>query len=180
MRPRVEKGVTLLEMMVALAIVAIAATFVIPAIGEWKQKFDVENTIRTAFSALSEARMTAFIQKRVCGLTWSGTPIASVSLKCDGSTNGTDQDGDIIDANDEVLWTKQLKVPLQSDFPNSRCVFTYKGFADSDENGLSDTTPWRHLYYGSESNSEYTCVAVSLVQIKMGKWDSDNNTCILK
>lgn len=180
LRHRFEKGVTLLEIMVVLAIMAIAASFVIPALGQWKRKFDVENTIKMVFSALNEARMTAFSQKRACGLVWSGTPITSVSLKCDGSANGTGQDGDITDATDEVLWTKQLKVPLQSDFPNNRCVFTYKGFADSDENGLSDTNPQRHLYYGSESDSEYTCVAVSLVRIRMGEWDLDHNTCTLK
>jgi len=179
-KKRSKRGVTFLEIMVVIAIVAILAILALPSLGEWKRKFDIETTIRTAFNALNEARMTAFSQKRVCGLVWSGAPITSVSLKCDGLPDGTNQDGDITDATDQVFWTKRFKVPLQSDFPNNRCVFTYKGFADSIENGLSDATPRRHLYYGNESDSEYSCVAVSLVRIKMGEWDLDNNTCILK
>lgn len=156
------RGITLLELMVVLAILVVMASFVIPALGEWKRKYDIEHTIKTLYAALNEARMKAFSQKRVCGLLWNNSPLSQVELRCD-----TDADGDLTDTNGyERIWTKSLKVPLEASFGGmTQCAFNSKGFADT----------WGNFHYSGQGlNPDYSCVTVARTRIKMGEWDGEN------
>ena len=59
MKRRGEQGVTLIEIAVVLAIVAIMALFMAPAIGEWLDNFRIRQTARDISSTLQQAKMKA-------------------------------------------------------------------------------------------------------------------------
>jgi len=56
-RGRGEKGVTLIEIAVVLAIVGIMALFMAPAIGEWLDNYRIRQTARDISSTLQQAKM---------------------------------------------------------------------------------------------------------------------------
>lgn len=161
------RGVTLTELAVVIAIAAIVAVLAIPGIGAWKRKYDVETTVKEMYNALSEARMTAFSQKRVCGVVWSGSSLNQVTLQCD-----TDDDGDITDAGGfEVLWTKTLKRSLDENLSGTMCAFSIKGFT------VDVNSQGSFFYGGTDVKPEYSCVAVERSRTKMGSWE--NGQCTL-
>ena len=160
------RGLTLTELAVVIVILAIACVLSIPAIGVWKRKYDVETTVKEMYNALSEARMTAFNQKRVCGLVWSGSSPNQVTLRCD-----TDEDGDITNAGGfENLWTKTLKLSLDENFNGTMCAFSIKGFA------VDVNSQGSFFYSGADAQPEYGCVVVERSRIKMGSWESGQCT----
>lgn len=58
-REREQKGVTLIELAVVMAIVAIMALFMAPAIGEWVDNFRIRQAARDIASTLQQAKMQA-------------------------------------------------------------------------------------------------------------------------
>ena len=163
-----QKGITLLEIIVVLAILVIMASFVIPALGRWKRKYDIENTIKEIYAALNEARMKAFNEKRVCGLTWSGNAVSIIHLRCD-----TDGDGEVVDVSDngtKEYWNRTLNLVLNENFDSNYCRFNYKGLALD----LGSVDHRTFYYSGTDPGAEYSCVTVSFTRIKMGKWDGED------
>jgi len=153
-----KEGVTFLELMVVIAIVAILALLALPGLGQWKRKYDVETTIRDMYNALNEARMRAFSEKRVCGLWWSGSTVSQIELRCD-----SDADDSITDAGGfDRVWTKTLKIALNTSFTNNICTFSGKGFAN---------TLGNFRYGATDVDAEYDCVVIGRARIKMGEWD---------
>ncbi|RLA84714.1 MAG: hypothetical protein DRG40_05585 [Deltaproteobacteria bacterium] len=156
-----KEGVTFLELMVVIAIVAILALLALPGLGQWKRKYDVETTIRDMYNALNEARMRAFSEKRVCGLWWSGSTVSQIELRCD-----SDADDSITDAGGfDRVWTKTLKIALNTSFTNNICTFSGKGFANI------DNTSENFRYGATDVDAEYDCVVIGRTRIKMGEWD---------
>jgi prepilin-type N-terminal cleavage/methylation domain-containing protein len=60
---RRERGVTLIELAVVMAIVAIMALFLAPAIGEWVDNFRIKQTAREIVSTLQLAKMKAIARQ---------------------------------------------------------------------------------------------------------------------
>jgi len=59
MKRKREKGVTLIELAVVMAIVGIMALFMAPAIGEWLDNFRIRQAARDIASTLQQAKMQA-------------------------------------------------------------------------------------------------------------------------
>ena len=71
MKRRGEQGVTLIEIAVVLAIVAIMALFMAPAIGEWLDNFRIRQTARDISSTLQEAKMRAISTRQQHTVTFN-------------------------------------------------------------------------------------------------------------
>ena len=61
-----EKGVTLIELVVVMAIIAIMAVFMIPSIGEWAQNYRIKQAARNLASDLQSCKMQAVSMGRYC------------------------------------------------------------------------------------------------------------------
>jgi prepilin-type N-terminal cleavage/methylation domain-containing protein len=68
---RGEGGVTLIEIAVVMAIVAIMALFVAPAIGEWVDNFRIRQAGREMSSDLQFAKMKAISMGRNCAIVFN-------------------------------------------------------------------------------------------------------------
>jgi len=64
-------GVTLIELAVVMAIVAIMALFMAPAIGEWLDNYRIRQTAREVSSDLQFAKMKAISSGRYCTVVFS-------------------------------------------------------------------------------------------------------------
>jgi prepilin-type N-terminal cleavage/methylation domain-containing protein len=62
---RSKRGVTLIELAVVLAIIAIMAVFMAPAIGEWLDNYRIKQTARDIASALQLAKMQTISTRAV-------------------------------------------------------------------------------------------------------------------
>jgi prepilin-type N-terminal cleavage/methylation domain-containing protein len=70
-RKRGEGGVTLIELAVVLAIIAIMALFVAPAVGEWFDNFRIRQAGREMSSDLQFAKMKAISMGRNCSVVFN-------------------------------------------------------------------------------------------------------------
>jgi len=68
---RGEGGVTLIELAVVMAIVAIMALFLAPAIGEWVDNFRIRQAAREMSSDLQFAKMKAISMGRNCAVVFN-------------------------------------------------------------------------------------------------------------
>ena len=70
MKRRGEKGITLIEIAVVMAIMAIMGLFMAPAIGEWIDNYRIRQTARDISSTLQEAKMKAISTKTQHSVTF--------------------------------------------------------------------------------------------------------------
>jgi prepilin-type N-terminal cleavage/methylation domain-containing protein len=68
-----EKGVTIIELAVVLAIIAIMALFMTPSIGEWVQNYRIKQSARNLASDLQAARMQAINSHTYCTVAFNIT-----------------------------------------------------------------------------------------------------------
>ena len=155
------KGLTLIELMVVLAIIAMLATFALTGYHATTQKVKVESEIKALYGNLQNARMRAFAEKRVWGVCWSGSSFTSYSLGYDN--NG---DGSIDNYTGTV---SDLAYPVKVNSNSTTCAkFNPSGWA------RSLTT----FHIEGVDDAEYDCVSVSKTRIKMGKWDESSSECV--
>lgn len=148
-------GLTLLELMVILALIVIMAGFVVPGIGTWKKRYDVENTIKDLYRILQDVRIKAFTEKRACGITFGSNHFSRLNIACD-----EDNDGDITDENGTPF---ALRVEVAVTGNHTYCEFSPKGFANT----------LMSFYVADNYDADYSCVKVSQTRIKTGKWEND-------
>jgi prepilin-type N-terminal cleavage/methylation domain-containing protein len=70
-RSNSEKGVTLIELVVVMAIIAIMALFMSPSIGEWVQNYRVKQAARNLASDLQSAKMQSINIHRYCTVVFN-------------------------------------------------------------------------------------------------------------
>jgi type IV fimbrial biogenesis protein FimT len=69
-RGRQQQGVTLIEIAVAMAIIAIIAAFMAPAIGEWVENYRIRQTARDIASTFQDAKMRAIAKRQAYSVTF--------------------------------------------------------------------------------------------------------------
>ncbi|MBW2039765.1 MAG: GspH/FimT family pseudopilin [Deltaproteobacteria bacterium] len=65
------KGITLIELMVVVAIIAIAALFMAPAIGEWADNYRIRQAAREMVSDFQFAKLKAINRGKYCTVTFN-------------------------------------------------------------------------------------------------------------
>lgn len=149
-------GITLIELLMVLSIMAIILSIAIPQYTKWKKKYDVQEDVKNIYSLLQDARMRSFVEKRVCGLYWGTTSeFNQVSLRCD-----TDDDGDI---NDSEGYVTIINLKLKTNFESSDTYIKFSRGVAVNFNNIHSTNP--NLL---ELND---CVVVSATRVKVGNWD---------
>jgi prepilin-type N-terminal cleavage/methylation domain-containing protein len=122
-----EGGVTLLELVVVMAIVAIMALFVAPSIAEWVQNYRIKQAARKIASDLQAAKMQAISLNRYCtvafNITSNGTlysyvvfPDYNNDMVLDTADYSYDLNGDGVKENETADIYK--KVRLGTEYKN--------------------------------------------------------------
>ncbi len=151
------KGLTLIELLIVLSIMAILFSIGIPVYTKWKVKYDVEYDIKELFSMINRARIKSFIEKKACGIYFGSSPFSVVQLKCD-----TDDDGSITDSGSETIATCSLKKKFIS-------TASYVKFIDGIAINFINIHP-DNIHITSYRN----CISVSLLRVIIGKWNGAN------
>jgi len=161
------KGLTLIEILIVIAIVGILAVLSYASLREWNKSQKIEADTRKIYAGLLEARTKAFTEKVVCGAYWESTPIKKIHFRCDNDT-----DGDITDPNGYVeIKTLSLNTEFAATFSGNTVTFYPEGYS----------TKWGTIYIHSTTSpntTEYNCITVSLIKIKMGHWNG--SSCIAR
>lgn len=83
-----KKGITLIEVLVVIAIMAILAAIAIPNYNKWQRQYSIEEDTKEIYGIIQKERMKAFTQKKpvtisVSGkvLTVSGVDNSTINLK---------------------------------------------------------------------------------------------------
>ena len=114
-RRRGEGGVTLIEIAVVMAIVAIMALFLAPAIGEWVDNFRIRQAAREMSSDLQFAKMKAISMGRNCAIVFNQGGYAYIifpdydnDLVLDSVDVDIDGDGDMENETTDIFKTASL------------------------------------------------------------------------
>ena len=156
------KGLTLIELMVVIAIIAMLASFALTGYRAARNKVKVESEIKALYGDLQNARLRAFAEKRAWGIYWGSSPFTSYDVRYD-----TDGDGNLTDSGGygSAGTISNLEFPIKVN-TSSKCVIFKKS-------GLTTTLL---SFYIDGTEAEYDCISVSATRIKMGKWDG--STCV--
>ncbi|GAB6162438.1 hypothetical protein JCM12298_15970 [Desulfothermus naphthae] len=150
-------GITLIEILVVLSIMAILLSIAVPQYTKWKKKYDYEYDIKQLYSIISDARMKSYLEKRVCGVFFGTSPFTNVEIKCD-----TDNEGDITDAGSETIAT----INLNKSFESSS---SYVKFTDGIAKNLINLRP-----HNTITTFKQNCISISVTRIRIGNWDGTN------
>jgi type IV fimbrial biogenesis protein FimT len=87
-RPLAQRGVTLIELMLALVVVAVLLTLGVPSFQAWLQNTQIRTATDALMNGLQTARTEAVRRNRIVYFTLeSGTNWSVVCLRCDNNAN---------------------------------------------------------------------------------------------
>ncbi|HLR18075.1 MAG TPA: GspH/FimT family pseudopilin [Alcanivoracaceae bacterium] len=133
MKKTLQQGVTLIELMVAVVVLAIIVSMALPSYQQLVAKSGVRSTGQSLLAALNEARVQAISQQRAITLQTSN---ATDNKKCSGKTgwdNGWHIEGSL---NDEHRWQlSNCRVALTSTDAVSSVTFLKNGFVIDETSG---------------------------------------------
>ncbi|WP_457624702.1 prepilin-type N-terminal cleavage/methylation domain-containing protein [Persephonella sp.] len=141
------KGLTVVELVVAVVILAIILAIAIPPFMGWLRKYNIEKDMKTIQATLQEARMRAFSEKIDLTVTVSGNQIC---YKC-----STDDSNCISKYGTDCLKT----VDLSYNYPSVNIEISKRGvFSTANTIG-----------YTSENSASYDCVKISNLRAVLEK-----------
>lgn len=152
------KGITLVELIVVVAIIAVLVISLGVSYDTWSSKYKVEQALKEMHSDLINARGSAISRSRYYFVDFTGT---TYSLMEDANDNLT--------ADDAALATfpKTVSYTINENFSGTRLTFDRRGLVN--QNGSIWLTP--------SSDADYDCIVVFSTRINMGKWNGTTTQC---
>lgn len=150
------RGITLVELIVVVAIIAILAVSLGISYDTWISKYKVEQALKEMHSDLINARGLAISRSRYYFVDFTGTTYSVIE----------DTD-DNLAANEAALATfpKTVGYTINNNFTGTRITFDRRGI--SSPNGSF----WLTLANDADAGADYDCIVVSSTRINMGKWE---------
>lgn len=132
------KGMTLIELLVTITVIAIISAIAVPSFNKWLRRYQIESDTKTIYGFIQEARARAFSQKVDLSVDVAGTVTA---LK---------------DTGGAVL----TSVNTKTSYKNSTITVSKRGVISSGTSVLPGTV--------SGLKPQYNCISVSDLRARMG------------
>ncbi|WP_457755949.1 prepilin-type N-terminal cleavage/methylation domain-containing protein [Thermodesulfatator indicus] len=144
-----KRGLTLIEILVAIAIIAILTSIAIPNFSCSLQKNRMKNDIEKIYTALLNAKYVAFNRKIDCEVDFDSTTFKNAKIKCGNYTIG--------------------KIELKEEFKTNinPIKFHKEGFTSS----LGSIYP---NYNNTSCLPKYSCIIIHRTRITKGEWNGTN------
>lgn len=160
---RNRRGFTLVEIMIALAILGILVVLAVSDFGGMNEKYKVEAETKQFYADIMDARGRAMQRNR-----WYFVQIASTGYAT--YQDGPLPDGDTIQNNNDTLVTSiTVRHPITTNFAGGGSFgFNRNGIAN--DNGT--------ITFTSTAQPDYDCITIRPTRIKMGQYVG--GTCVEK
>jgi type IV fimbrial biogenesis protein FimT len=162
-RRNAEKGVTLIELVVVMAIIAIMGLFMTPSIGEWVQNYRIKQAVRNLASDLQAARMQAINIHKYCTVVFNANgyvifPDYDNDMVLDAGSETTDIYKTVVLSNEYKNVTFDTSKPGNGiDITNNTIAFDSRGLPRNNTGGFAGGT----LYLINTANNKGREVEVS-------------------
>jgi len=160
--PAGEKGFSLVELMVVIAIVGVLAIALGYTYEGWMGRYKVEKATKDLYTDLMTARVNAMTRQRMYFVAINA---ANYSMSAD--TN----DSAALDAGDAVQPTfpKAVEYALNENFAGNVLSFDKRGVV----------SPNGSIWFTTTMDSDYDCIVIFSTRVNMGKRDGGGN-CVAK
>lgn len=163
------KGFSLIELIVAMAVMGILIAMATLPFNEWRKKAAIESQTRMLLTDLNSARLEAITGKRRRTIVLNP---GSYSLK-----NYTSAD-EKITTGGTIVYTNNLQYQIETltgVFSGQNIAFDSRGFVENAYNPTIRTIP-------SYSGAAFDCIVVSVARNNIGKVEkvSGNDKCLPK
>ncbi len=149
---RKESGITLMELIVVVAIIAIILAISIPYYTKWKKRASVESDTKKIYGILQMYRMKAFSEKNEFYITFDGNRLKIFKKP-----------------EDKLVYTLELENRFK--FVGSKTKL------DIDKRG----TFYGSSIYAEDydkTDAQYDCIAIDDIRVRLGKYNGEK--CIAK
>jgi len=158
-----EKGVTLIELVVVMAIIAIMALFMTPSLGEWVQNYRIKQAARNMASDLQSAKMQAINIHKYCTVVFNANgyvifPDYDNDMVLDSGSETTDIYKTVILSNEYKTVTFDTSQTGNGiNFPNNMVAFDSRGLPRNNTGGFAGGT----VFLINTTNNKARSVTVS-------------------
>jgi prepilin-type N-terminal cleavage/methylation domain-containing protein len=158
-----EKGVTLIELVVVMAIIAIMGLFMTPSLGEWVQNYRIKQAARNMASDLQAAKMQAINIHKYCTVVFNANgyvifPDYDNDMQLDTGSETTDIYKTVILSNEYKTVTFDIsRAGNGINFPNNMVAFDSRGFPRNNTGGFAGGT----VFLINTTNNKARSVTVS-------------------
>lgn len=140
------KGITLMEVIVVIAIMAVVLSITIPYYSKWKKRMSVESDTKKIYGVLQTYRMKAFTEKKEFYVELNGKNL---------------------DIYDKATNKKVFTISLENRFKFTGSTRTK---IDIDQRG----TFYGSSIYAEDydkADAQYDCIAISDIRVRLGKYN---------
>ncbi|QJA05625.1 prepilin-type N-terminal cleavage/methylation domain-containing protein [Thermosulfurimonas marina] len=170
---RKNKGLTLVELAVVMALLALLAVLSFSSVKSWLAAYQAERETKVVLSFLSQARLRALQEKKKFFVAFGSRTLTLYE--------DTDQDGSFDAATDQKAETLNLKYEITWNGGNGVLPVTERGTFDLYGAGApgGKTLCWRTVENPSLARARPStdCLYISFVQVRPGKLQDPAGVC---